>query len=447
LIASQDGRRTLQTRSSTALMEETMNASDQQTALASGDLDPTFGDAGIASLKFGDASMSSARGVALAPDGKIYVAGHTGTSEYALARLNPDGTPDQTFANAGLATGKFNNFTSAGSRIRIAADGRLIMHGFIQYPGLTHQSPVIACFSTSGQLDPAFGSGGYVILSTAAEDTGSPATGEGAQLNDADAGASSPSQSDEKILSTGLWVDVAIIFKNNSDGSPDTSFLSVGWDLVNFKPQWCSFQAAAERSGKALAAGFYTHGSNGSDRRPFLMRYNVDGTRDTTFGTNGALIIEPDKAQLSSLLIRDSGKIIAVGTTEQFAGPQMAILFGRNEDGTPDTTFNGGSPVFTSAGVDNRECGWSDGALIPGSDKLAVAGTAVGERGRALVGRFEADGSPDLSFGNGTGLVEFDLNRNTVTYGLEVQNDQKLLVCGMATASSLQQGYVARLMG
>jgi uncharacterized delta-60 repeat protein len=70
-----------------------------------GGLDPTFGLGGKVTLDFG--GRDTAIALAVQPDGKILIAGETRQSNFwkvALARLNKDGSLDQTFGDRGKAT-------------------------------------------------------------------------------------------------------------------------------------------------------------------------------------------------------------------------------------------------------------------------------------------------------------------------------------------------------
>src|SRR5262249_29921313 len=66
---------------------------------SNGTLDGSFGSGGEVVAALGQ-SQSEANGLALQPDGKLVVVGHSGNPsriEPALARFNGDGTPDSTF--------------------------------------------------------------------------------------------------------------------------------------------------------------------------------------------------------------------------------------------------------------------------------------------------------------------------------------------------------------
>ena len=78
---------------------------DRDVPTVVGGLDPSFGTEGKVTTNFGAADLANA--VALQPDGKIVVVGKTGLAgifDFAVARLNPDGSPDNTFGGGGRTT-------------------------------------------------------------------------------------------------------------------------------------------------------------------------------------------------------------------------------------------------------------------------------------------------------------------------------------------------------
>lgn len=69
-------------------------------APAAGALDLSFGGTNVFTAAVGSANRDTATGVAVQPDGKLVVAGYAyngANFDFALARFNPDGTPDVFF--------------------------------------------------------------------------------------------------------------------------------------------------------------------------------------------------------------------------------------------------------------------------------------------------------------------------------------------------------------
>src|SRR3982750_4572593 len=97
---------------------------------ADGDLDLTFGTGGKALIDFG--RRSRPRAVALQPDAKILVAGKVvasdGSSDFVLARLNSEGSLDNSFRNPGLVTTDISNDDRAYA-VALQADGKILVAG------------------------------------------------------------------------------------------------------------------------------------------------------------------------------------------------------------------------------------------------------------------------------------------------------------------------------
>src|SRR5262249_58695080 len=88
-----------------------------------------------------------------------------------------------------------------------------------------------------------------------------------------------------------------------------------------------------------------------------LARYNTNGSLDTSFGSGGTLTTPINasdyNSSASALAIQPDGKIVAVGTeqpTQAYAGGHIALVR-YNPDGTWDTSFGSGGITATLLGV------------------------------------------------------------------------------------------------
>jgi uncharacterized delta-60 repeat protein len=128
---------------------------------ADGRLDGGFSGDGVATTDFGGV-FDEAGALAIQPDGKIVVVGGTGDDldafDFALARLNADGTPDAGFSGDGVTTTDFGSppggvadFDDFAEDVLVQPDGKLVAAG-----GRFQ----LARYGADGELDPAFGSGG-----------------------------------------------------------------------------------------------------------------------------------------------------------------------------------------------------------------------------------------------------------------------------------------------
>jgi uncharacterized delta-60 repeat protein len=92
-----------------------------------GSPDQTLGGTGTVTIDFSGGD-DFANAVALAPDGKIVVAGYIAGGIVAVARLNSDGSPDGTFSADGKAMIDFGNATFAND-VAVQANKRIVVAG------------------------------------------------------------------------------------------------------------------------------------------------------------------------------------------------------------------------------------------------------------------------------------------------------------------------------
>lgn len=101
---------------------------------ADGSLDSSFGVGGETSVPFSDSATEQANALALAPDGKIIVAGtafktFSAPPDFALRRYNADGSIDTNFGVNGSITTDFAAGTDNAQAVAIQADGNIVVAG------------------------------------------------------------------------------------------------------------------------------------------------------------------------------------------------------------------------------------------------------------------------------------------------------------------------------
>jgi uncharacterized delta-60 repeat protein len=131
-----------------------------------GRLDKSFGEEGRVTTDFlgGD---DEANAVIVQPDGKIVAIGYAnrpGTNDrlFAAARYNPDGSMDRSFGSRGKVTNEFPGFGSIASAGLLQPDGKIVLAGYASVPftidfGLMRLNP-------DGSLDSTFGQAGRVSI-------------------------------------------------------------------------------------------------------------------------------------------------------------------------------------------------------------------------------------------------------------------------------------------
>ncbi|MFO0455309.1 MAG: Ig-like domain-containing protein, partial [Planctomycetota bacterium] len=353
---------------------------------ANGSLDSSFGTGGRVITSFGggfDAGLCAA----IQPDGKILVAGVAtvgSNTDVALVRYNTDGSLDTSFGTGGKVTTAINvGSSSTGYGITLQSDGKVIVAG--SAGNGSNDDFALVRYNANGTLDTSFG-GGDGIVTTAIGTTGEYAR-------------SVTLQPDGKIVLGGYSeiggnFDFALV-RYNPDGSLDSSFgtggkvttaIGTGMDIGQ--------SVTLQPDGKIVVGGGSLMGSNLDFA---LVRYNADGSLDTTFGTGGKVTtaLSASVDQGNSVTIQSDGKIVVggtalIGSTEGFA------LVRYNADGSLDNSFGAGGKVTTTIGS-----GWAKGlsVTLQSDGRLVVGGIATsgGTRDFALV-RYNADGSLDLTF-------------------------------------------------
>jgi uncharacterized delta-60 repeat protein len=192
--------------------------------LPDGKTDPTFGSSGIVVTP--GPMAEGASGLAVAPDGKIIVAGsagfpsagprYPGSAGFHLARYLPSGALDATFGESGTVTTWFEGTKAYAQSLAYAQsvavepDGRILVAGTAFPPPPADAKFAVAAYEDNGTLDKTFGDGGKRTYGTSYEgDYGSGAAIQrAAARSGADrlvlAGYASYDSSDEHVLAIGV---------------------------------------------------------------------------------------------------------------------------------------------------------------------------------------------------------------------------------------------------
>lgn len=219
----------------------------------------------------------------------------------------------------------------------------------------------------------------------------------------------------------------------------DTSFGTEGIVITSFGENSISSSSAIQEDGKIILAGFSGFSSGvlpGENCKFALARYNPDGTLDTTFGINGKVTISVrtmDDAALS-MGIQSDGKIVLGGYSYFKTGLSILTdiaLVRFNTNGTLDTTFGLGGKVITKIGMSSL----AKELLILDDNKILICGCTWNSSSYdfALV-RYNSEGSLDATFGM-NGIVTTSIGSGN-DYGncILLQSDNKILVAGSTSS-------------
>ncbi len=288
-----------------------------------GTVDTGFNTVGWKATSFGN--QEAVNSIIVQGSGKIVAGGWTNAFSYrdfALARYHANSTLDTSFNTDGLLTTTFVSGSSEVKSILQQPDGKFICAGAVG----TVTDFALARYSVDGVLDTTFGLQGIVT------------TPIGAANEEAFAALLQP---DGKIVLAGysdIGSDDFALVRYNTDGSLDTTFsgdgkvtttIGSGADII--------FGCALQSDGKIVATGVTYNGSN----EDFAMaRYHTDGRLDSAFGNNGIVLTPVGSGfdRSTAIALQPNGKIVVTGHTENGSQTDIALLR-YNTNGTLDSSF------------------------------------------------------------------------------------------------------------
>jgi uncharacterized delta-60 repeat protein len=222
------------------------------------------------------------------------------------------------------------------------------------------------------------------------------------------------------VVVGGANFDEFAVARYADDGTLDSTFsgngevrtdLSSGRDFAN--------GVALQVDGKIVVAGR----SGGTGGRFGLVRYNTDGTLDTTFGVDGKVRTNFTAGDdvANGVALQPNGKIVVVGSAnfDKFAVARY------NDDGTLDTSFSGNGKVRTdfSRGLDAAH-----GVVVQADGKIVAAGHAGFDT--FALARYTAGGALDSTF-SGDGKLRTNFSRgHDFANGAALQVDGKIVAAG-----------------
>jgi uncharacterized delta-60 repeat protein len=289
---------------------------------ADGTLDQTFGTNGTVNLPVGTDSEGYA--IALQPDGKILVGAHAtyvdkkvSGSEYAIGRLNPNGTLDTSFGNSqGWWLAHPTNNGEEITKLAVAPNGTTFS---IYGGGDTAAGFAVVKLDANGHPDPTYGTNGISVQHV------------GTSTNTT-IGFTVASTGEAFVLSGGYLVAF------NPTGQLDTNFNGTGYTPPSAPG---SFFAVALQGQNILVAGHLVNVSQG-----MLARYTMTGTLDPTFGTGGTYLTPltlASRVYFRGIAVESDGSIAVVGYTGYTDANNQnhsSLLVGHlSADGVADTTF------------------------------------------------------------------------------------------------------------
>lgn len=384
-------------------------------------LDTTFGSNGISNYNISN-SDDEILAIAVQSDNKIIAVGYSDKPrQFAIVRYNPNGTLDSSFGTNGLVKIVFNGDDIARA-VALQSDGKIVV------AGQSGQQFALARLSATGQLDLSFGNNGKVVTTI----------GNSSNIN------SIAIQSDGKIVAAGYTEKISdfAVARYNTNGSLDSTFGTSGIVTTDFDGNDID-QATSigiQSDGKIVAAGLGTDADLNLNFA--LVRYNTNGSYDTTFNGSGKVLTNVNNfIGADALAIQSDGKLVLSGSYDDI------YLARYNSDGSLD--ING----FGNMGIVSTNIGGSfDSArslAIESSGKILVGGSTISSGNEDFfTARYLSNGALDSTFDNGDGVEITSLTTNSdIGHALAIQPNRGIIVAGSRGDFGAKEFAMIRYVG
>jgi uncharacterized delta-60 repeat protein len=295
---------------------------------------------------------------------------------------------------------------------------------------------------------------------------------------------------DGKIYAVGQYTDTpdlagnfkTVVVRMNADGSLDGTFGTGGFTVRD-----AALGAAGElfrgigvqSNGKVVISGAAEHlgaGADARDRDVYVMRFNADGTKDTTFGADGILTLNLSDGQSRdgavapapatyasdgnfSLAVYPDDRIllectmVRPGSTGVTADTDLALVR-LTKDGAMDGTF-GSNGVFRQSVLLNgnqNDASPRNVTILPGTTGILASGyqPVPGKDTSPVIIKVKDNGTLDTSFGDGGIFHQTIFDEQTECYQAVVQpipgsSDYKLVTTGYGRDTEAQTTDIVSL--
>lgn len=230
-------------------------------------------------------------------------------------------------------------------------------------------------------------------------------------------------QKDDKVIAIGslnnpsAGIQGLAAYRFMSDGSLDNTFGDSGNVVYGFNFDIAEgYCGAIQTDGKILIAGYEATGLNPSKAYGLIIRLNSDGSIDPSFGENG-MVLNTYSAftSLSSILIQPDNKIVVSG----LVGAGNSLVTRYLSDGTTDISFgDNGTAIYINGGLLHSAL-QDDGKIILGG--------GAGSSSKALLVRYNTNGSLDASFGTEGKIILGDGINGDEISDIAIQKDNMIV--------------------
>ena len=195
--------------------------------------------------------------------------------------------------------------------------------------------------------------------------------------------------------------------------------------------------------GKLVAVG---QAWNGTSFDVALARFEEDGSLDTSFGTSGLVLTDisgesNDKATAIERL--SNGQFVVAGWGDA-GGTNDVYLLRYNVDGLLDTSFGGGDGIVTTTIGSGDDLGLA--LSVQSDDKIVISGYSDTGGNDFIAVRYDSTGNLDSSFGT-SGIATFDLGSSSddQANAVAIQTNGKIVLVGSSDVSGSTSAAILQL--
>ncbi len=360
-------------------------------------LNASFGTNGTISTAIG--GIDTINAMKIQSDGKILVAGASIDglkSNFALARYESNGTLDTTFGVNGVVSTSFGSGLAVVNALAIQTDGKIVAGGN------THEFEngkfALARYLPNGTLDPTFGpslTGTITALPSTDDNRLNALILQGDKILVGGASYEPNTLAQTTPPEFFLGRSTFTLMRFNANGTTDTTFGSNSNGIVKTLIQTGSseiFALDTQLTGEIVAGGQFSLAGN----HFALARYDSDGNLDTSFSTDGIVTTTVGGTdRVNALDMQTTGEIVAGG----FSANSFALVR-YTASGLEDTNFSGDGMVTTSIGSGGSA---QIHGLFFSNNRIIVGGLSFNGTNNSVftLARYDLAGALDTTFGSG----------------------------------------------
>jgi uncharacterized delta-60 repeat protein len=411
------------------LVSATALAATASAAPAPGELDPSFGVAGIVT---GDNYVTEGWAtMAVGPEDETFVLAPNAancqptelckTVTLNLARYGRDGARDPIFGGASQLVVRQNQYQH--SALAVGPEGKPVV------AALDERSVLVARFGRDGLLDPGFGSGG--IANASLTETRGTAPIVAVQ---ADGRVLVAYEASEGSATEGRLVLTRFL----ANGNPDLSFGKGGTVTVTAaltRPAGLAFRGGG---GFDVGLSQCCRGEGGSALTVGVDRFLPDGSLDPSLTSGGQGLVPRGTPSLLEAIAAAQGGRVYIAVNEERRGAMLLRLL---PNGAPDPGFGKGGEVHLGVVV-----GVSTNVSQIAADSAGrVVGVAGYYGGGSNIFRLRSNGAPDLTFGAGRAVRLPAAGTNVSSTGFGFQSSGRIVMIVESGGSGVRAYKLARL--